>query len=78
MEMCPSLYRAARSGRSEEVVALLLQQRHGAGSAAGHRQVAGNLINLTVNRTQLITACSLFICQENIFSAVLINPLRSM
>lgn len=46
MEMCPSLYRAARSGRSEEVVALLLQQRHGAGSAAGHRhQVAGNLIN---------------------------------
>ncbi|KAF2909838.1 ankyrin repeat-containing protein At5g02620 [Oryza sativa Japonica Group] len=44
MEMCPSLYRAARSGRSEEVVALLLQQRHGAGSAAGHRhQVAGLL-----------------------------------
>nr|ABG22393.1 expressed protein [Oryza sativa Japonica Group]BAG98248.1 unnamed protein product [Oryza sativa Japonica Group] len=39
MEMCPSLYRAARSGRAEEVMALLLQQRPGDGAAA-HRQVA--------------------------------------
>uniref|UniRef100_A0A0E0MD68 PGG domain-containing protein n=1 Tax=Oryza punctata TaxID=4537 RepID=A0A0E0MD68_ORYPU len=59
MEMCPSLYRAARSGRSEEVMALLLQQRHGAG--AGLRQVAGiiqheqcNLLEVMAERNTVL------------------------
>uniref|UniRef100_A0A0D3HIY7 PGG domain-containing protein n=1 Tax=Oryza barthii TaxID=65489 RepID=A0A0D3HIY7_9ORYZ len=60
MEMCPSLYRAARSGRAEEVMALLLQQRPGAGAAA-HRQVAGiiqhrqcNLLEVTGERNTIL------------------------
>uniref|UniRef100_I1QY95 Uncharacterized protein n=3 Tax=Oryza glaberrima TaxID=4538 RepID=I1QY95_ORYGL len=60
MEMCPLLYRAARSGRAEEVMALLLQQRPGAGAAA-HRQVAGiiqhrqcNLLEVTGERNTIL------------------------
>ncbi|TKW01541.1 hypothetical protein SEVIR_8G188000v4 [Setaria viridis] len=38
--MCPALYRAANRGRTEEVMALLLQQ-HAAGAAAKDRQDTG-------------------------------------
>uniref|UniRef100_A0A0E0MD71 Uncharacterized protein n=1 Tax=Oryza punctata TaxID=4537 RepID=A0A0E0MD71_ORYPU len=33
--MCPSLYLAAHRGRVEDVMALLLQRRHGAHADAG-------------------------------------------
>uniref|UniRef100_A0A0D9XPR3 PGG domain-containing protein n=1 Tax=Leersia perrieri TaxID=77586 RepID=A0A0D9XPR3_9ORYZ len=48
LEMCPSLYRAARQGQTKEVMALLLQLRHGVGAGgAGHRQFAAQTVRPT-------------------------------
>lgn len=41
VQMCPSLYRAALRGRTEEVMALLLQQ-HGASTRTERYQATGN------------------------------------
>ncbi|EEC67804.1 hypothetical protein OsI_35368 [Oryza sativa Indica Group] len=59
LEMCPSMYLAAYNGRVEEVMALLVQPRHG--TAKGDRRVNGivhhgqcNLLEVSAERNTIL------------------------